>query len=109
MDSKNITGPLKAAILIRSLGTEVSSVILNGLSEEEKTVVNRHLSQMGAVSAEVIEYVAKEFTDSAALRSNAARLAPPPKGMHAEKKDNAGTDGDDESEGLKAIDRKSVV
>jgi flagellar motor switch protein FliG len=105
MEPKKIAGSLKAAILIRSLGPEVAGMILNGLSEEEKTVVNRHLGQMGAVSAEVIEYVAKEFTDTAAMRANAARLAPPPKAANrAGKKDDANTEDEDESEGLKAIE-----
>jgi len=104
MDPKNISGPLKAAILIRSLGSEVAEVIFNSLSEEEKTVVNRHLGQMGTVSAEVIEYVAKEFTDTAAMRSHTARLAPPPKAKGAGKNDDANTGDMDESEGLKAIE-----
>jgi len=104
MDPKKITGSLKAAILIRSLGPRVAGVILNSLDEEEKTVVNRHLGQMGAVSTEVIEYVAKEFTDTVAMRSNAARLAPPSKDNHAGKNRNADTEDEDESEGLKAIE-----
>jgi len=61
--------------------------------------VQVHLDQMGAVSAEVIEYVAKEFMDNAAMRSRMAQLAPPPKQENE-------TDGDaeDDLEGLKAIE-----
>ena len=104
MDPRNISGPLKAAILIRSLGKEVAAMILSGLTEKEKQVVDRHLEQMGAVSADVIEYVAKEFTDTAALRANAARLTPPPKANHSGKNDGTNTEDEDESEGLKAIE-----
>jgi flagellar motor switch protein FliG len=100
MDSGKISGSLKAAILIRSLGKEVAGTVLNGLTDTEKLVVNRHLDQMGAVSADVIEYVAKEFTDTIALRARAARLAPPPEPNNAEKKG----ENEDELEGLKAID-----
>jgi flagellar motor switch protein FliG len=104
MDPRNISGPLKAAILIRSLGKEVTSVILNGLTEKEKQVVDRHLEQMGAVSADVIEYVAKEFTDIAVLRARAARLAPPPTPGRPGSGDAGTGKNEGESDGLQAID-----
>lgn len=104
MDPRKISGPLKAAILIRSLGQEVAAKIINGLTEDEKLVVDRHLEQMGAISADVIEYVAKEFTDIAAMRARAARLAPPPEPDHASNSNEKNGEDDDESEGLKAID-----
>ena len=104
MDPRRISGPLKAAILIRSLGQEVAGRILNGLTEDEKLVVNRHLDQMGTVSADVIEHVAKEFTDIAAMRSRAARLAPPSETDHPKNADEANGETEDELEGLKAID-----
>ena len=104
MDPRRISGPLKAAILIRSLGTDVAAVILDGLTEDEKLVVNRHLEQMGAISADVIEYVAKEFTDIAAMRARASRLASPSKPNLIENRDKGNGAGEDEPEGLKAID-----
>jgi flagellar motor switch protein FliG len=39
MDPRNISGPLKAAILLRSLGPEVAGRILKTLSESEKKVL----------------------------------------------------------------------
>lgn len=104
MDPRRISGPLKAAILIRSLGQEVAAKVLNGLTEDEKRVVDRHLDQMGAISADVIEYVAREFTDIAAMRARAARLAPPPEPEHAGNQNEKNDTEDDESEGLKAIE-----
>jgi flagellar motor switch protein FliG len=104
MDPRRISGPLKAAILIRSLGQEVAGRILNGLTEDEKLVVNRHLDQMGTVSADVIEYVAKEFTDIAAMRTRAGRLAPPSETDHPKTADEGNGETEDELEGLKAID-----
>ena len=99
MDIKNLTGPLKAAILIRSLGPEVTGSVLNGLSQDEKKVVNQHLDQMGTISTQVIEYVAREFMTQAARRTQAARLT-----------STAGNDQDEESDdssekagGLEAI------
>ena len=98
MDPRNISGSLKAAILIRALGSEVAGMIFNSLSGDEKLVVQGHLDEMGAVSADVIEYVAKEFMDTAAMRARMAQLAPPPK-----PEDNEG-DADGDLEGLKAIE-----
>jgi flagellar motor switch protein FliG len=103
MDPRIISGSLKAAILIRSLGSAVSGRIFNSLSGDEKQVVQVHLDQMGAVSAEVIEYVAREFMDIAAMRARMAQLAPPPNSGNTH--DNKGDgDAEDELEGLKAIE-----
>ena len=90
--------------MIRSLGQEDAAKVLNGLTEDEKRVVDRHLDQMGAISADVIEYVAREFTDIAAMRARAARLAPPPQPEHAGNQNEKNDPEDDESEGLKAIE-----
>jgi flagellar motor switch protein FliG len=102
MDPRNISGSLKAAILIRSLGDEVAEHILSSLSEDEKQVVRDHLDRMGVVSAEVIEHVAKEFMDTAAMRAQMAQLRPPP---DADKSEGNKSDGNEEEEleGLKAI------
>jgi flagellar motor switch protein FliG len=103
MDPRTISGSLKAAILIRSLGSQVAGRIFNSLSGEEKLVVQGHLDEMGAVSANVIEYVAKEFMDTAAMRAHMTQLAPPP---DPDNPDDNQADGDAESEleGMKAIE-----
>ena len=93
MDIRNLAGPLKAAILIRSLGAEVAGAVLNRLSDDEKKVVNQHLDKMGTISTQVIEYVAREFTANAALKTRAAQLAAPVKKE----------DPSEETQGLEAI------
>jgi len=93
MDIRNLAGPLKAAILIRSLGPEVSGTVLKGLSDEEKKVMNQHLDKMGTISTQVIEYVAREFTANAALKTRAVQLAAPVKKE----------DPSEETQGLEAI------
>jgi len=103
MDPRNISNSLKAAILIRSLGSETAGKIFTGLSEDEKQVVKGHLDQMGVVSAEVIEYVAKEFMDTAALRAHRGQLAPPAKPKNQRDKEGEG-EAKDDLEGLKAIE-----
>ena len=103
MDPRNISGSLKAAILIRSLGSEAAGFIFNSLTGDEKLVVQGHLDEMGAISAGVIEYVAKEFMDNAAMRARMAQLAPPPK--PDDTPDNEGEDdAEGELEGLNAIE-----
>ena len=62
MDPQNLPGSLKAAILIQSLGKEASQEILNAFSESERELIRSHLSQMGPVSADLVEKVAGEFT-----------------------------------------------
>jgi flagellar motor switch protein FliG len=62
---------------------------------------------MGAVSADVIEYVAKEFMDSAVMRAHMARLAPPPKPEETRNRKD-GDDAEDDLEGLKAIESLSA-
>ena len=103
MDPRKISGPLKVAILIRSLGQEVAQRILHGLTADEKQVVNRHLDQMGTISAEVVEYVAKEFAATAAKRAHTAQLAPPPGPQNPHQKENADRGDEEGAEGLQAI------
>ena len=103
MDPRNISGSLKAAILIRALGPKATGTIFNSLSGDEKLVVQGHLDEMGAVSTEVIEYVAKEFMDNAAMRAHMAQLAPPPNTGNTDG-NGADDDADGDLEGLKAIE-----
>jgi len=103
MDINNLSGPLKAAILIRSLGSEVTGAVLNGLSQDERTVVNQHLDQMGAISTQIIEYVAREFTANAARRARGAQPAISAGNFQAENKDGDSGDSSEGAEGLEAI------
>ena len=65
MDTKNLAGSLKVAILIQSAGEEESQKILNSMSSSERELVKKHLFQMGMISPDVVEKVAKEFTEMA--------------------------------------------
>ena len=77
MDYSHLTGPVKAAILIRALGKEASEGMLNSLAEDERQVVYQQLNQMGMVTAEITEQVVKEFADIAAGRTQKGQLALP--------------------------------
>ena len=65
MQANKLSGSLKAAILIHAMGRPAASRLLNRLTEEEVGLVNQHLEQMGTISPEVVEQVAREFTNLA--------------------------------------------
>lgn len=103
MDIRNLSGPLKAAILIRSLGPEVTSTVFDGLSEDEKKVVRQHLDQVGAISTQVVEYVAREFMANAAKKSRVALRAPGASNDKAASDRSDGKNAAEEAQGLAAI------
>jgi flagellar motor switch protein FliG len=103
MDYSHLTGPVKAAILIRALGKEASEGMLTSLTEDERQVVYQQLNQMGMVTAEITEQVVKEFADIAAGRTQKGQLALPARSGQSLKTgaENGGTS--DGAEGLEAI------
>jgi flagellar motor switch protein FliG len=62
MDLKQLPGSLKAAILIKSMGERAAAGIISRLTGEERELVNRHLAQMGPLSPDLVDQVAREFT-----------------------------------------------
>jgi flagellar motor switch protein FliG len=62
MDPRQLSGTAKAAILIKSMGEHSAAGLLSRLSAEERDVVNRHIQQVGSVSPDVVDQVAREFT-----------------------------------------------
>ena len=63
MDPKRIAGPVKAAILMHALGRPHVENLVRRLSEDEKALINDHLSQIRTISSDVVEQVAREFID----------------------------------------------
>jgi flagellar motor switch protein FliG len=103
MDIRNLSGPLKAAILIRSLGPDMTGAMLNGLSEDEKNIVTQHLDQMGTISPQVIEYVAREFMASATMKARSGQKGLAAGQAQASKNNGDAKDSDEKVEGLEAI------
>jgi flagellar motor switch protein FliG len=85
MDPNNLPGPLKIAILVKSLGEDASQDVLSVLTESEREVVRRHMSQLGEVSQELVEKVARDFTTLAGKR----------KSRQLEKKNETNEDGEE--------------
>jgi flagellar motor switch protein FliG len=103
MDYSQLTGPVKAAILIRSLGKEASERMLNSLTEDERQVVYQQLDQMGMVTAEITEHVAREFADITAGRTQKGQLALPGRSGHPPKPGEDNGSPSPGAEGLAAI------
>ncbi|UCG08341.1 MAG: flagellar motor switch protein FliG [Desulfobacterales bacterium] len=102
MQANKLSGSLNAAILIHSLGRPAALHILNRLTEEERELISRQLSQMGTVSPDVVEQIAKEFTDLAQrVKLNPKKLvAGPANALHGTQESGAVAS---ELPGLKAI------
>ncbi len=65
MDPNNLPGPLKVAILMKSVGEEASQRILGTMNDSERELIRKHMSQLGEVSPDLVEKVAKDFTERA--------------------------------------------
>ena len=78
-------------------------MVINGLSEDEKSVVNKHLEHMGPISIQVIEYVAREFMANAAKKSRAVLQASAAGNDKPAANDGEGEDSAEGTEGLVAI------
>ncbi len=65
MDTKKLAGSLKVAILIQSMAEMEAQKVLERLSDGERELIKKHLSQMGMISPDVVEKVAREFTEIA--------------------------------------------
>ncbi len=88
---RQLPGSIKAAILIRSMGEQAAAGLLNRLTAEEREVVQRHLNQIGSLSSEVVDQVAREFTRMASHgRSGIAVLPQLPTGGSAASPGNEG-------------------
>ena len=100
MDSRQLSGSEKAAILIKSMGERAANFILPNLSAEEKKVVNVHLGSLGQIPPVVVEQVAREFT-AMARRARERYAALPPVSENT-------TENDSESDSEKSEDLEAI-
>jgi len=109
MDPNNLPGPLKIAILIKSMGEEASQRVLSTLNGTERELIKKHMAELGEISPQLIEKVAKDFTELAE-RINAERMT----GKSGKKNDKAAASKSSESEStgksiLNTLDSDSLV
>jgi len=62
MDTINLPGPVKVAILLQSFDDKARENVLKSLSDTQRATIQGHLSQMGEMAAPLVEKVAREFT-----------------------------------------------
>jgi len=79
-----LPGSLKIAILIQSLGNEASRAVLNRFNDREKTLIQNHMNQLGAVSPALVEKVAKDFAEMVTLRKAKPERSPANSGAKKE-------------------------
>jgi len=70
MNSKNLSGPVKVAILVKALGIDACGKLINTFSNTEKETVKTLIDEMGVIQVDVAEKVAQEFTETG-LQKNA--------------------------------------
>jgi flagellar motor switch protein FliG len=63
MTSEKLSGPQKAAMLLLSLGEELTSQIIRQLNEEEIKKLGSHISQINFIGPKALEGIFSEFSD----------------------------------------------
>jgi len=91
-EARQLSGSIKAAILIRSMSEPDAAALLNRLTPEERDVVQRQLNQIGSLSPEVVDQVAREFTRMASHARGGSAALPqlPPAASPANASENDG-------------------
>ena len=74
MDSRELAGPVKVAILVQSMGREQGQAFLTRMGGEERGLVEKLISQMGPVAPELVEKIAKEFAELAVRSRSVQRF-----------------------------------
>ena len=103
MDPKNLSGSVKVAILIQSLSAEKRQEVLDGLNNSEREMIKGHLSQMGMISAELVEKVSEEFALLAANKTDRRLNSPSSSQDKQEEQDSADDESPSEPASLKAL------
>lgn len=67
MDAKQLTGSVKVAILARAVGPDATRAILSRFSEEERQLVIRLQSRLGALPPSLVDRVAREFIETTGI------------------------------------------
>jgi flagellar motor switch protein FliG len=101
MDPRRLPGPLKAAILIKSLGSPAADEILATFTAKERSVVERSLSTIEEVPAELIESVVNEFNEQLHTRR-------PSLPMRSAVEDAAGAGGQ-EKDGVRGLENLKAI
>jgi len=111
MDPNNLPGPLKVAILIKSMGEDVTRRVLSTLNGNERELIKKHMDELGEISPQVVEKVAKDFTELTQKR-NAKRITEKNNDNDGDGRATGSKDSSAESTGksvLNTLDSDSLV
>jgi flagellar motor switch protein FliG len=109
MDPNNLPGPLKVAILIKSMGEIAAQKVLSTLTESERELIRKHMKELGEISPQLVEMVAKDFTDIVS-RKNAKRISERGGNDQVEKRGHKDSNGGSKRESvMKTLDANSLV
>ena len=111
MDPNNLPGPLKVAILIKSMGADVTQRVLSTLNGNERELIKKHMAELGEISPQLVEKVAKDFTELTQKR-NAKRITEKTTDRDEDTQAGASKDSGAESDGksvLNTLDSDSLV
>ena len=92
---------MKIAILVRSLNQVASQNLLNSLSDQERDVVYNHLAELGPISPELAENIAREFAER--IRQLQKSMQHQQHGEHKSAAGNAQMSESGDGAGLQAI------
>jgi len=73
METANLAGSVKVAILLKSLREDTRTAIMERLDKDENKLLAGHLSQMGDISPDLVEQVAEDFVTALQGAARAGR------------------------------------
>ena len=103
MEMRNLSGSVKVAILTNAIGLESARPILERMDENERQLIYRLQSKLGAVPPTLVEKVAQEFLESTGMVSANATVNTPPAGQKKTKDPKDADVNDTRTSNLKAI------
>jgi flagellar motor switch protein FliG len=101
MNPQSLPGPLKVAILIQSLGKDVSDQLLLKFDSKEREIIQTQITQLDDVSPELTESVAKEFASRGLVAASSPEKLPVPRA--ATKQEGSALESDYQSAELRAL------
>jgi len=84
MDTKQLTGSVKVAILIKAVGLDAARSLLSRFSEPDRQMIMRLQSRLGSIPPALMERVAREFIETTGMPMQLASLEAAAKAAAAE-------------------------
>lgn len=109
MDAKQLTGSVKVAILTRAVGPDATRAILSRFSEEERQLVTRLQSRLGALPPSLVDRVAREFIETTGIPLQITNQAATPQPEAEAAKENKKTTPKTTLEAVQNIEPNQLI